>query len=521
MEHCTPVAQRRRNVAAVALLLVALLPASAARADVERTRFTGLAPGPHAVGFEFRTIVDSTRNVATSQVGTAIGMAVWYPAASRPVDGQPLTTLDYRLLQFATPLGERARQMFEADEAAALPVWRHIGIVELTDAQAVASLHTGGVAVRGAPRRAGRYPVVVVLGGAYYLSTTAELIASHGFVVVAAVRFSDRPNDVGTAEFSWYLENSVRDAELALSTLRDDPQADTREVAAIGHGGGGMQAMLFAMRNRQVRALINVDPGNFSARSRARELAFYSPRLQRAPFLYLATAATRASQDQFEDFLAMRFSERYEVIVQNPDVRHHDLSDFGRPVTEPLRIRGTAQQAVQQVYVDVHEMIVRFLQEHAGAGAPETDRFAKWIATAPARGAYAVTAYPRVEPAPTVEAIEQTLSEATPAMLREAQTRDPDAPLFQSSNLLRIAKKAMAADAFTTATAIADFAATIYPASPLFADLKSDALERSGTFQQAQVVASACAAMPSDNDWRAAVAVRLCAERSRRLLARQ
>ena len=69
----------------------------------------------------------------------------------------------------------------------------------MTDAQARASLHTGGIAVRAAPARPGRYPVVVVLGGPYYLGTTAEFLASHGFLVVAPVRFSDRANEVGTA----------------------------------------------------------------------------------------------------------------------------------------------------------------------------------------------------------------------------------------------------------------------------------------------------------------------------------
>ena len=513
-------AHRRWYAALAALFIVAMLPAGAARADAGRTRLTGLAAGPNAVGFEFRTIVDPTRHVATNDAGTPIGVAVWYPATARPAGSEPMTTIDYRLLQFATPPGARERQMFEAEEAAALPVWRHIGIVELTDDQAVASLHTGGIAIRGAPRQPGRFPVVVVLGGAYYLSTTAEWLASHGFLVVAAVRFSDRANEVGTAEFSWYLENSVRDAEFVLSALRDDPLADTDVVSTLGHGGGGIQAMLFAMRNRQVRALVNIDAANFSTRSRTRELPFYSPRLLRIPFLYLATAATRTSQDQFEDFHAMAFSERYEVIVQNAEVRHHDLSDLGRAVTEPLRIRGIAQQAVQQTYVELHEMVLRFLRARAAGSPGELNRFRTWIAGAHPPGVYAVKAHPRVEPAPNVVTLEQTLSEHTPATLREAQARDRDAPLFRADSLVRLGRKAMAADDFTIAAAVADFGATTYPSSPLFAELKSDALESSGALEQARAVASTCAVMTSENDWRAAVAVRLSAERARRLTTR-
>ena len=52
-------------------------------------------------------------------------------------------------------------------------------------------------------------------------------------------------------------------------------------------------------------------------------------------------------------------------------------------------------------------------------------------------------AHPRVEPAPTVVEIEQTLGPHTPALLRDAHARDPEAPLFQPADLLRIARKAL------------------------------------------------------------------------------
>src|SRR5688500_13460399 len=122
------------------------------------------------------------------------------------------------------------------------------------------------MAVRGARPAAGRFPVVVILGGQYYLATTAEILASHGFLVAAPFRFVDQANDIGTPQFTWYLENSVRDADWALRELDAHPQADLRSIAALGHGGGGIQAMLLAMRSRRVAALANIDAGNFSAR---------------------------------------------------------------------------------------------------------------------------------------------------------------------------------------------------------------------------------------------------------------
>ncbi len=507
--------------ALAAWLLIAALNVGPAGAETGPTRLTGLRTGPHAVGFEVRTTIDRTRQVDTTGAGTPVGVAVWYPAAARPAGSRAMTAIDYQLLQFATPLGERERQLFAADAASELTAWRHIGIVEMTEAQAHQSLHAGGVAVRGAPPLRGRHPVVVVLGGQYYLSTTAEFLASHGFLVVAAFRFSDRSNEVGSSGFSWYLENSVRDAEFALSTLQDDRRADTSAVAAIGHGGGGIQAMLFAMRNRRVRALVALDAAIFSARSGTRGLPFYSARLLRVPFLYVATPSTRAGQDQFEDFEKMTFSARYEVIVKDADVRHHDLSDLGRAVTAPLQIRGAPQQAVQRTYAEIHDMALRFLQEQV-AGAPSSaEPFPAWLARAQIDGRYTVTAFPHLQPAPTVVEVEQTLGPGTPALLRAARARDPEAPVFEAESLLRLARKALAAGDFATSIAVAEFGAATHPARPQFLELQGAGLEGSGSWERARAVTAACTALPPGNDWRTGLAIGRCAERAKRLASRQ
>ena len=102
-----------------------------------------------------------------------------------------MTSMEYRLLQFSDSVTPARRQSFEEDEVKVLVAWRHAGIVALTEQQARASLHTPGLGVRGAPAVKGRFPIAVVLGGPYYLSTTAEMLASHGFLVMALFRFAD------------------------------------------------------------------------------------------------------------------------------------------------------------------------------------------------------------------------------------------------------------------------------------------------------------------------------------------
>lgn len=481
--------------------------------DLAATRLRGVNVGPHRVGFLSRIGLDPTRHTNGSDGGTRIGLAIWYPAA--PVPGEPaISGLDYRLLVFQEPQTAAEKQRFADGEGDAAMGWRHVGIVPMDRTQAMSSLEAPGIAVRNAPHAAGRFPVVVVLGGQYYLSTSAETLASHGFVVAAPFRLSDVSNEIGTASFTWYIENSVRDAEWALEELRTFESADVSRVGALGHGGGGLQALIFAMRNTSVGALVNVDAGNFSSRTQAPQIPFYSPRLLRVPYLYVATAETRKGQDRWDDFLAMRFSDRIEVILQEPAVRHHDLSDLGRPVTAPMGIRGEFRTQVQQAYSDVQDMTVRFFQVLAGR---DTGDVAAWLRERAPAGSFSVAAHASVRPAPTVEAVLYSLNGGTAATLEGARQRDPEAPVFRADGLGRIVAKALATGQFEIAESIADFAMRVHPDSVSLLESRSEAREGRGDRVGAADLAVRCVATPPGGDWRTAAAIARCRDRLGRL----
>jgi hypothetical protein len=118
---------------------------------------------------------------------------------------------------------------------------------------------------------------------------------------------------------------------------------------------------------------------------------FYSPRLMRAPYLFIATADTKKGLDLFDDFWAMKFSDRIVVILERPGLRHHDLSDLGRAVTAPMGIRGETQAEVQAQYAGVQEMVVRFLEERSGHREAGASPFADWIRTRNDPGRVTVT----------------------------------------------------------------------------------------------------------------------------------
>ena len=453
--------------------LLALVCLTARAADL----WTGIPAGPHSVGFRFERTTDPARRVS-------FGIAVWYPAAAAP--GAPMTQLDYRTLTFSRALDAAARRSFVDSEAEMMVGWRHVGIVPLTMDQARAAVNAPGRAVRGAPPARGRFPVVLVLGGPWYLSTTAEILASRGFLVAAPVRFADIAEPVPALDFSWSVENAARDAEWTLAELARDPAADTSRAASLGHGGGGMQALVLAMRNPAIRAVVNIDAGNFSKRTNPSQLAFYHPRLLRVPYLNILTAATRQGLDLYSDFEAMRLSRRHEVLLDDPDLRHHDLSDVGRGVSAVLGVRGESQEMVLRVYAGVQQTIVRFLQGDTAVG----------------------TVRSAVEPAPTTFQVIETLSEATLAALRDARRRDPDASLFGEDDLRKIVEAARGRPAL--AAELGRFALEIHPKSHV---LHRAAAESSGAVEFYR----RCAALdPPQNDWRAGIAYNACREQPAR-----
>ena len=503
--------------ALVALVLgLSIGPGAASSVDLTGTRLAGVRLGPHPVGVSIRSLVDPTRHINAVDAGVRVAVATWYPALSRGSAGKrAMTALDYQELQLGTA-DEADRRHYEDDQITAFCSWRHIGIVALTRDQAGHALRTGGIAVRDAPARAGAWPVVMILGGPYYLASTAETLASFGFVVVAPYRTDDQQNEVSVQGFPGYLENSIRDAEWAMQAQERSRRPPPR-LFALGHGGGGLQALLLAMRNRNVSAVVNIDSGNFSSRTNARMLPFYSPRLLRVPYLHILRAETRKELDQYDDFTAMAFSRRIEVVLQDDAVRHHDLSDIGRAVAVPMRIRGDAQGVVEREYADVQETIVRFLQSQSTGSGEAAAALDTWMTSHDGASRHAVKVYPAVEPAPVVQQVIAALDASTPAMLRDAHGRDPGAPVFDADNLAKIVARAIAAPGPRTALDIVNVARELYPDDPRFLALKSEASLAAGDRAAALSAARDCAAVPPGTDWQVQATVARCAEEVSRL----
>jgi hypothetical protein len=217
------------------ILLCALLQVAPVGGRDLPALWLGLTRGPHAVGVRVRQGTDLSRSYRHDTNGVPLQLVLWYPALDRGGSARRLTQLDYEMLgQPGDPTEAKRSQVAEASANLATS-WLHVGIVPQTKQQALAALDASNLAVLDAEPVPGRFPVVVI-GSPYYLSTTAEFLASHGYLVASAIHFGDAWMERPPPGRGMTYEPNLRTQEWALAELAGNPMADMRHVATLGLG---------------------------------------------------------------------------------------------------------------------------------------------------------------------------------------------------------------------------------------------------------------------------------------------
>ena len=294
-----------------------------------------LPAGPYAVSFSTIYQFDRSRTwratrgyaspFAPDAVGRPIRISLWFPAIRDPRSRQ-LRFADYVLP--AGPASHAAvnhllavrEQIYAADRA---PPGRWADVLALPVA-----------AHADAPPAAGRFPLVLFAGALGDTSTTsvsvaAEYLASHGYVVATVPILGPSSDDTEQGRTPGDRERTVRDLEVAWSILRDHPSVDPARTGIFGHSLGGIEAVLFAMRNANVSAIAGLD-GTYGFAGLGRQLAElpgYDPRRLRAAFLDLR----RPDGDHggIHDLAAEHgFHHADRTFVTIPDLRHRDFRAY-------------------------------------------------------------------------------------------------------------------------------------------------------------------------------------------------
>ena len=206
------------------------LAAAVAFATAAPALWAGLQPGSHPVGF--RRLGEGSAEVD-----------LWYPSAA---GGRPMRFADYL-----------------EDTAGTARFLRGAGVPPLE----VSGLFEAPLLGRAdAPAQAGNErPLVLVAQGngqgASDQAVLCEFLASTGYVVASTPSpMRSKPLE-SEDQVGAFAEAQCADLAAAIGAVAAVLPVDTTRVAVVGHSFGARAALLLAMRNPRVRALVSLDGG--------------------------------------------------------------------------------------------------------------------------------------------------------------------------------------------------------------------------------------------------------------------
>ena len=342
--------------AALAIALLSVTVAAPVRA--QGATWSGIAPGPFAVGYRTMSLVDSTRTLLPDTLAPrapmprTIPLRIWYPAAGNARAARAGVTvgeiIDRRGSAVDSALAGRTRglhrwlaQRYDRAGGAPLVAADTAGLQPI--ASSVRTIARVGLAPAG-----GRHPLVVFAGGtAHGIDENVALwehLASFGYVVavIATIATTQGAEDAYQPADAAGLETATRDLEVVLARMLASPGVDRERVAAAGFSFGGAGAMLLAARNARVRAVVGLDAsfiaGQHLAKIRANPL-FDARRLD-VPVLELHRADTATVDMSLVEGAAR--SARTSIEVAGLD--HVDFNSYVLLYAPLLQARGARAQ---------------------------------------------------------------------------------------------------------------------------------------------------------------------------------
>lgn len=258
------------------LLLVLVWAAVAARAEAT-TRWPlwgDLQPGAYAVGFRDIPSWDESRawedETALPRVAypRPVRVMLWYPAAPGAAAGG--TFRQYVSRHWDQRFDDAVGRTLIAHDMGRDRLGGGVeGYFHGDSGRVEALLATPTAGQLDAAPAEGRFPLVVYSLGqndtAVENVVLWEYLASHGYVVVTVPHLGTNPR-------RFYLlihdaasyEAQVRDLEVAMNRVASEPFVDDGAIAVAGHSMGGEYALLLAMRDPRVAALVGLDPSFMS-----------------------------------------------------------------------------------------------------------------------------------------------------------------------------------------------------------------------------------------------------------------
>ncbi|UCC43475.1 MAG: hypothetical protein JSU65_10060 [Candidatus Zixiibacteriota bacterium] len=337
---------RSSRIIAVAFLSALLL--SSGLSAQEQALWGELEPGPYPIGFEtiekydytrtFRSGKDYFGNPTDDQTARQIQICIWYPAA----EPQSMTEMVYAEYAFPFPDDPDFIGLLSGLQTRELQFMLPIMGNDRAAVQNAMDFRLR--AVRGAGHQEGTFPVIIYhpdAGSGYAENVVmCEFLASHGFIVATSPALGAATLAVAGLHD---LEACARDREFVAGQLRDYPNADGDRVGLLGHGAGGITALVHQMRNAGVDAVATIQGAYLSP-----ELAevtfenpFFRPTSMGVPMLQIfADLEGAITLDVFD---SLRYCDRLSVSLSG--VEPSELLVYGHMSAALVDTAGTGQDA--------------------------------------------------------------------------------------------------------------------------------------------------------------------------------
>jgi dienelactone hydrolase len=349
-------------------LLALVLAHTAAAAD-----FMPSAPsGPYRVGFHVRQQYDRARvyqhprNPVTAQATSGdrsrpLQTLVWYPAIGT---GGAMTYRDY-VTTVATEeeFSRMPDQVRRATDA----------LVETREAQVQRALANPVRALRDAPERPGKFPVVIYAPShsAYAIENAdlCEYLASHGYIVLATPSLGPRSHAM-TADLEG-AEAQADDIGFLVGYAHTLAQADPNRIAVVGHSWGSLASVLAAARDDRIRALVTLDGSLRAAydyvNGGPRAARYVTPERLGIPLLYMTRLQDEGTVGA-ELLARVRYADVYLATLSAAN--HMDFSSWSQRMAPDAAFAGRTRAQVAQSYGAMAHMVERFLDARLKNDAP-------------------------------------------------------------------------------------------------------------------------------------------------------
>jgi dienelactone hydrolase len=318
--------------------------------------------GKRYVGFTTQVLRDPSR-ADSAEHPRWIQLGIWYPAL---VPGRtPITYADYLRVAAAetTVVDTATRGQKNVDAYRALLTSRGV-----PDNTIGSWLNAPMQAYRDVPFGSGFFPLVVVAQGngesAVDQAVLAEYLASYGYVVVTSPsqsRISGKPTSDGDVAAA--IEDQLADVTLVHDRGRKRHDVRDGRVALIAHSFGARSALLFAMREPTVRAVVSLDGGigTATARESFEGLEEFLPDRHIPPVLHIYEELDPQMTPDWGTL--KRLSATQVWLAKTADMHHHHFTSLGAAAArypELGKATGAAAQTGPQ-YAAMIELTRAFL----------------------------------------------------------------------------------------------------------------------------------------------------------------